>query len=60
MVTRALKGQSGVLRADFTFGPYDVIAEIEANDLDGLGKVVTGTIRATPGVLDTLTCMAVD
>ena len=29
-VTRALKGQPGILRADFTFGPYDVIAEVEA------------------------------
>lgn len=60
MVTRALNGQQGILRADFTFGPYDVIAEVEAADLAALGKLVTSTIRAQPGVVDTLTCLAVD
>lgn len=59
-VTRSLIGQHGVLRADFTFGPYDVIAEVEAPDLAALGRLVSGTIRATPGVLETITCLAVD
>ena len=59
-VERALRGLPGILRANFTFGPYDVIAEIEAPDLSGLGKLVSGTIRATPGVEETLTCIAVD
>jgi uncharacterized protein with GYD domain len=59
-VTRALKGQPGILRADFTFGPYDVIAEVEAPDLATLGKLVSVTIRAQPGVMDTLTCLAVE
>jgi hypothetical protein len=59
-VTCALKGQPGVLRADFTFGPYDVIAEVEASDLAALGKLVSITIRAQPGVTDTLTCLAVE
>ncbi len=57
---RALKGQPGVLRADVTFGPYDVIVEVEAPDLPGLGKLVYNTIRVQPGVLDTLTCLAVE
>ena len=59
-VTRSLKGQEGILKANFTFGPYDVICEIEATDLAGLGKVVSQIIRATPGVLDTVTCLQVD
>jgi DNA-binding Lrp family transcriptional regulator len=59
-VTRSLVGQPGVLKADFTFGPYDVIAEIQAADLSALGKLVSGTVRATPGVVDTLTCLAVE
>ncbi len=60
VVTRSLNGQKGILKAAFTFGPYDVIAQIESPDLVGLGKLVTETIRATPGVLDTLTCLEVD
>jgi len=59
-VTRALIGQPGILRADFTFGPYDVIVEVEAPDLAALGKLVSITIRAQPGVTDTLTCLAVE
>jgi DNA-binding Lrp family transcriptional regulator len=59
-VARSLRGQPGIVKSDFTFGPYDVIAEIEAADLSGLGKLVSSTIRATPGVLDTLTCLAVE
>ena len=59
-VTKALQGEPGILRADFTFGPYDVICEVQAPDLSSLGKLVSGTIRPTPGVLDTLTCLAVE
>jgi hypothetical protein len=59
-LTEALKGKPGVLRADFTFGPYDVIAEVEAGDLAGVGQLVYGTIRPQIGVIDTLTCLAVE
>jgi len=59
-VERALLGQTGVRHARFTFGLYDVIAEVEAPDIAALAKLVTTTIRATPGVEDTLTCIAVD
>jgi DNA-binding Lrp family transcriptional regulator len=59
-VVKMLKGVPGILRADFTFGPYDVIAEIEAADLKSVGNLVSGTIRAAPGVVDTLTCLAVE
>ncbi len=56
---RALRGTQGVLQADFTFGPYDVIAEIEATDLAGIGRFVSETIRCAPGVVETVTCLAV-
>ena len=36
------------------------IAEVEATDLAGLGKLVYGTIRPQTGVIDTLTCLAVE
>ncbi len=59
-VVTLLKGVPGILRADFTFGPYDVISEIEVADLKSVGNLVSGTIRAAPGVVDTLTCLAVE
>lgn len=60
MVERSLRGQPGIRYVRYTFGVYDVMAEIEAPDLAGLAKLVSATIRATPGVEDTLTCIAVD
>jgi DNA-binding Lrp family transcriptional regulator len=59
-VQQMLKGVPGVIKVETTFGPYDAIAHIEASDLAGLGKLVYQTIRATPGVLDTITCLAVE
>lgn len=59
-IVNQLTGVPGVLRADVTFGPYDVIVEVEASDLAAVGKLVYGRVRATPGVLDTLTCLAVE
>ncbi|HDN95667.1 MAG: Lrp/AsnC family transcriptional regulator [Thermoplasmata archaeon] len=37
------------------FGEYDLIAKIEAKDLDELGKIVVEKIRAIDGVADTKT-----
>jgi hypothetical protein len=58
-ITNALRGQAGILKADFTFGPYDVICEVEAKDLAALGQLVSGMIRPMPGVTDTVTCLTV-
>lgn len=59
-VVKYLRRSPGVVRADFTFGPYDVVAEIEAPDLPGIGKIVSETIRTMPGVSETLTLLAVE
>ena len=37
------------------FGEYDLIAKIEAKDLDELGRIVVEKIRAIDGVADTKT-----
>ncbi len=59
-VVKMVRNAPGVVRADFTFGPYDVIVEVEAVDLSTIGRVVSGTVRAAPGVTDTVTCLTVD
>ena len=37
------------------FGEYDLIAKVEAEDFDSLGKIVVDKIRAIDGVVDTKT-----
>ena len=37
-------------------GPYDVVALVEAESHNALGRLVVEKIQATPGVRRTLTC----
>ncbi len=45
----------GVMRCNTITGPYDVIAWVEADDIQQLSDVVVTQIQATPGVLRTMT-----
>ncbi len=56
---KMLREHQQVAKADFTFGPYDVIVELDAPDVRAIGEFVSGTIRCSPGVLETVTCLAV-
>jgi len=46
----------GVSAADVLSGPYDVIVRAEAQDVDGLGRLVVAKIQGVYGVTRTLTC----
>jgi len=59
-VVRNLRRLDGVVDAHMTFGPYDVVAVIEANDVNKLGKLVAGQIQPIPGVNDTVTSVVVE
>ncbi len=41
-------------------GPYDIIAFVEAADVDALGRVVLSKIRTIGGVTKTLTCVTIE
>jgi uncharacterized protein with GYD domain len=43
-----------------TFGPYDAVAVVEAENVDRLGSLLATGIQPIPGVLETLTCLSVD
>lgn len=58
-VVKLMRRVKGVVSADVTFGPYDAVAQVEADDLNMLSRIVIREIRTLPGVLDTLTCLAV-
>lgn len=60
---RSVKSQSGagyISSAELTFGPYDIVATIEAADLGELGRLVSTSIRSVPGVSETVTCVAIE
>ena len=59
-VVRRLRETAHVLEANMTFGPYDAVAVIEAENLNGLGMLIASSIQPMPGVEQTLTCLAVD
>lgn len=59
-VVRQLRKLESVLEAHMTFGPYDAVAVISAQDIGGLGSMIATSIQPIPGVEQTLTCIAVD
>ncbi len=59
-VLKKLQGTKGVHCADAVTGPYDIIACVEAKDLDALGKFVVSKVQSISGIQRTTTCLAVD
>ncbi len=59
-VVRDLHRVEGILEANMTFGPYDVVAIVKANDINHLGNILAANIQPIPGVIETLTCLAVE
>jgi len=50
---------NGVKFAHTITGPYDLIAFIEADDLDMLGRTIISKIQNLKGIKDTMTCVVV-
>ena len=59
-VVGQLRKLEKVLEAHMTFGPYDAVAVITADDMNDLGRMIASDIQPIPGILETLTCVAVD
>ena len=58
---RHLRSAHGTITSvDTVTGPYDVIVQVEADDLDRLGKAITSEIATVPGVQRTTTCLSVN
>ncbi len=58
-VASAIAGLEGVAMAEDVTGPYDVIARVEAQTVDELGKLVIAPIQDVEGITRTLTCTVV-
>ncbi len=58
-VARTMTGLEGIESVDVVTGPYDIIAVINASDMTVVGNLVTSHIHSVPGVVRTVTCVAV-
>jgi DNA-binding Lrp family transcriptional regulator len=59
-VARQVGGISGVVLAEDVTGPYDVIARVEADSIDELGRLVVSHVQLIDGITRTLTCPVVN
>ena len=59
-VAQEISKIKGVIRANATTGPYDVIALVEAPDMNVLGDFIVTRIQSLSGVLRTQTNVVVD
>ncbi|MFM8322069.1 MAG: Lrp/AsnC ligand binding domain-containing protein [Chloroflexota bacterium] len=59
-VVKDIRRLRSVSEAYPAFGPYDVIAVVQVENLNRLGGIVAGEIQPIPGVLQTVTCLEVD
>ena len=53
-VVNALGRVSAVISVDAVTGPYDVIAVVEASDLNAVGDVVTSRVHTVAGIVRTV------
>jgi DNA-binding Lrp family transcriptional regulator len=58
-VTKLKFADTKVISVDAVTGPFDVIALLEADDLDQLGQAITDGIQQVDGVQRTTTCLVV-
>jgi DNA-binding Lrp family transcriptional regulator len=58
-VAREIGQVSGVTLAEDVTGPYDVIARVEASNVDELGQLVIARVQDVQGITRTLTCTVV-
>ena len=58
-VLNGLSKIKGVKSAHAVAGPYDIIAFIEAKDLESLGNTVISNVRKISGIVQTMTCVTV-
>ncbi len=59
-VVTELRSLPFVRSADVTFGPYDAVAVVEHDDINGIGSLLASSVQPIPGVEQTLTCLAVE
>jgi DNA-binding Lrp family transcriptional regulator len=58
-VVNTLTALKGVKSVDTVTGPYDIVAILEADNLNDIGEIVTEKIHPINGISRTVTCLAI-
>lgn len=58
-VSDAIRSMAETVSVENVTGPYDVIAKVQAETLDELGRLVVARIQELSGITRTLTCPVV-
>jgi DNA-binding Lrp family transcriptional regulator len=58
-VLKGLVKINGVKSVDVVMGPYDIIAVVEGDSLESIGKLITGNFHKVEGVERTTTCQTI-
>ena len=58
-VIRGLKKLPEVIGADFVSGPYDIIARVDVEDVNAIGRLITDEVHPLQGVVRTVTCISI-
>jgi DNA-binding Lrp family transcriptional regulator len=58
-VVNTISKMKGVKSVNTVTGPYDIIALIEADNLNDIGDLITGKIHDIEGISRTVTCLTV-
>ena len=59
-VLNALRSSPGVIEAQVITGPYSLIAVLEADDMNAIGRLITDSVHSASGVLRTVSCLALE
>jgi DNA-binding Lrp family transcriptional regulator len=57
-IVRSIRQLKGVASVDYVTGPYDIIALVEAENLNDIGDLVTQSIHPITGITRTTTCLS--
>ena len=57
-IVNNIKKIKGVTSVDYVTGPYDIIAVVEAENLNDIGDLVTQQIHPISGITRTTTCLS--
>ena len=58
-MVQILTSMKGIKSVNTVTGPYDIIAMIEADNLNDIGDLITGKIHEIDGISRTVTCLTV-
>ena len=58
-ISDAVRAMAETVSVDNVTGPYDIIAKVQAETLDELGRLVVARVQELAGITRTLTCPVV-